>query len=670
MKQNRWTKMSAVMRAFVILALIFLVVGLGTLGSVTSLGKSYEVAKDEEIIIHVSMPKNVPDGTTASNLYVKRIYLNAGTVYAEQGSTAEVKIARGTSATSTFSSTRTVTLPAVYEDVAEGKEPTALTGALYNWTLIDLTTGTTSTSSSGWRLSTYDYYRLTTNKANVRINEIVFVAQTETASDGATYLLKAEIDEASRLAKPNGEKQSDALKRVSAIVDRQSIPSVAQSSFFRFTDEEVYSLMTIAEMREGSNFIKGDIYQIDTVYNSLGIDFLALGTLIFGMSPFGLRVLPFLASFGILLLGFFLVKRMTGSERAGLIFAVLYIGSSAFFSIGHLGTPLMIGLFFLVASLSLCYKFYSEGMKRASFSAALPVLGSALCSALAVCVNGALLIPVVGIVGLFVAGMVRQQKAKQYYLDKAIAESEAEQSAGSAEGEQTNGKEKVVAVLKEYTFKNRMAIVYGAILIVGTYLLMLLSALPLYFPFVKAFDTPSEPKMSIFAYLWKAFAGGFTATNVTRLSPNPWIYQLFAGTGESYAVTLTGYLTAGVAAASGVFGLVFAIGCLVLNYKNKRDDKAARTQNRVAIVFVVGSVLSLICTFLGDALLGTAGVLFFLFALAAFSVNTLLNENGGTAKVMKKLAIVWLVLLAIEFVLLIPFTFSIPLPASFMTQIF
>jgi len=664
MKQNFWTKMSKSMRAFFLIALSFLVVGLGTLGSVSSVGKSYEVAKDEEIIIHVSLPDNVPKDLTASQLYVKRIYLNAGTVYGKTGSTAEVRLARGTSATGSFGSTKTVTLPAVTETVEEGKEPVALRGALYNWTLIDLTAGTSS-GTSGWRVSTYNYYRLTTNKANVRINEVVFVAETESGADGAVYLLKTEIDAASTLAAAQGEKQSDVLRRAGAVIDCQHIPSMAQSSFFRFTEEEVYTLMTIAEMRAGKSFIEGDVYHLDTVYNSFGNDLLVLSTLIFGVSPFGLRLLPFLASFGILLVGFFLIKRMTGSERAGLIFSVLYVLSSFFFVTGHLGTPLTIGLFFLVLSFNLCHKFYSDGIRHATFVSALPVLGSALFSALAICVNGALLIPVLGIVGLFVAGMIRQQKAKAYYLDKAVAE------ASAAEGEEAQeSKKNVAAVLKEYSFKNRIAFVYGAILLIGTYLLMLLSALPMYFPYVKAFDTPAAPKMSIMLYLWKAFAGGFTATNTLSYSVNPWLYSLFQGTGELYAVTMTGYLVCGVAAIAGLFGLVYTAVRLIQNVKNKVEGKEAKNQNRTAVILLAGFVLFAICSFFGNSLLATAGVFFFLFALAGFAADGATELDGKIGAAFKIVKKVWLALLAVSFVLMLAVTFSIPLPAGFMDAIF
>lgn len=671
MKQNFWTKSSAIMRIFFVVAFAFLVIGLGTLGSFSSFGKSYEVTKDEEIIIHVSIPDNLPSNLSASKLYVKRIYLNVGTVYAEKGSTAEVCVARGTSATGSFGSTRTVTLPAVYETVAEGKKATALNGALYNWTMIDLTTSTSSTS--GWRVSTYNYYRLTTNKANVRINEIVFAAETENGSDGAVYLLKTEIDDASVIARNEGEKLNAAIERVGAIIDSPVIPTMAQSSFFRFTEEEVYTLMTIEEMKVGSSFLSNDVYHIDTVYGALGTDLIALSTLVFGTSPFALRLLPFLAAFGILLVGFFLVKRLTGSERAGLIFAVLYVLSSVFFVAGHLGTPLTIGLFFLVLALSLCHKFYAEGLKNTGFKASLPVLASALFSALAICVNGALTIPVLAIVGLFVAGMLRQQKAKEYYLNKALDEATNEIALAEEENvadAETKGKEKVAAVLKEYSIKNAVAILYGAILVIGTCLLMLLSALPMYYAYVKAFDAPAAPQMSILAYVWNAFAGGFTATNVTTVSANPWIYTLFVGSGERYAVTATGYLFGGFAVIAGIFGAVFALVRLICNLKNKSEDKTSRAQNRSAIILLGACVAMAICSFLGNSLLATVGVMLFLFALAGVSVDIVLAQEDRLSKTMGVLTKVWIVLLAIGFVLTFAITFSLPIPEGILGLLF
>lgn len=61
--------------------------------------------------------------------------------------------------------------------------------------------------------------------------------------------------------------------------------------------------------------------------------------------------------------------------------------------------------------------------------------------------------------------------------------------------------------------------------------------------------------------------------------------------------------------------------------------------------------------------------MFFLFALAGFGTETVLQSErlSGAAKILTK---VWLVLLAVGFVLLLAVTFSIPLPKGFMDMLF
>ena len=657
MKKNFWKSASKYFRAFLITALAFLVIGLGTLGSVMSTGDSFVLTskqsgdeKEPSLMFHVMLPEGLDEDTDEYNLYVKKVLVNVGAVYAPAGEDTDIRIGRGTSPDLIYSLTYPLTVPSVYR--AENGSDEALSNGPYNWAVFDVT----SVTEKGWRLRDYAYYCFFARSNSVRINEVVFVAENNDLpeEERKPVVLAAELDDASIIRRAEGETKEEALERASAVLDSQYLPTLSSSSFYCYSEEEAYSMMTIAEMRAGGSYVKGDTYLADTVYNALGTDILALGTLIFGMSPFGLRFFPFLAAFGVLVLGYFLVRDLSKSERAGFIFAVLYALSAAFFAAGHLGTPLMLGVFFFTASVYFCHKFYAKGMKTADFKGALPVILSALFGALAVCTNGVWVIPMLGVVALFVAGMVRQRKAKAYYLAKAEAMPEA--PAAAEETPVPSPKERVE---REYRRKDRAAIAsFAVVFLIGSLVLSLLAVIPAYLPYVRVFGDPAAP-MGVFAVAWKLFAGGFTGVNVTSYAQSWSLHTIFAGTGELFAVTCAGLLTAAVAAAASIVALVwFLVG-------KKQCEKPAL---RALVIAAVGLVLALVCSFFGGGAFGFAlTALIFLFAIGGFAGDQVLAEGGRAAKVA-----MWViaVLLILSFVLLIPFTFSVPLPAGLQTALF
>ena len=657
MKKNFWKSASKYFRAFLITALAFLVIGLGTLGSVMSTGDSFVLTskqsgdeKEPSLMFHVMLPEGLDEDTDEYNLYVKKVLVNVGAVYAPAGEDTDIRIGRGTSPDLIYSLTYPLTVPSVYR--AENGSDEALSNGPYNWAVFDVT----SVTEKGWRLRDYAYYCFFARSNSVRINEVVFVAENNDLpeEERKPVVLAAELDDASIIRRAEGETKEEALERASAVLDSQYLPTLSSSSFYCYSEEEAYSMMTIAEMRAGGSYVTGDTYLADTVYNALGTDILALGTLIFGMSPFGLRFFPFLAAFGVLVLGYFLVRDLSKSERAGFIFAVLYALSAAFFAAGHLGTPLMLGVFFFTASVYFCHKFYAKGMKTADFKGALPVILSALFGALAVCTNGVWVIPMLGVIALFVAGMVRQRKAKAYYLAKAEAMPEAPAAA-----EETPVPSPKEHVEREYRRKDRAAIAsFAVVFLIGSLVLSLLAVIPAYLPYVRVFGDPAAP-MGVFAVAWKLFAGGFTGVNVTSYAQSWSLHTIFAGTGELFAVTCAGLLTAAVAAAASIVALVwFLVG-------KKQCEKPAL---RALVIAAVGLVLALVSSFFGGGSFGfTLTALIFLFAIGGFAGDQVLSEGGRAAKVM-----MWViaVLLILSFVLLIPFTFSVPLPAGLQTALF
>ena len=89
---------------------------------------------------------------------------------------------------------------------------------------------------------------------------------------------------------------------------------------------------------------------------------------------------------------------------------------------------------------------------------------------------------------------------------------------------------------------------------------------------------------------------------------------------------------------------------------------------RAIAIAAVGLAPSLVWSFFGGGAFGfSLTALIFLFAIGGFAGDKVLAEGGKAAKAM-----MWVIaaLLILSLVLLIPFTFSVPLPAGLQTALF
>ena len=687
-------KLSKYFIAFLAIAFVFLAIGLGTLGSVATTGKSYCLMtptnenEDPNVIFRLTNPKDEEEKTVYCSL--THVYLNVGTLYAEAGKDVQIRINRGASSGSFSPSSSyryTATLENFLPDQDRSEKTTAIKDSHYNW--IDPFYGNLVTNTvHGYKISSWAYYKLTAPTHNLVVNEILFVGEVLRVKNsdgtfgnissagepsGELRILPAQIVSATPY---NGQSADDAKKDAEALIDSQRMPNLAQSTFNRFTKEEVYSLMTAHEMKQGGTYLEGSVFPGDTVYNSLGTSLVTFGTVIFGMSPFGLRFFPMLASFGVLVLGYFLARDFFKSEKAGLAFAILYALCNLSIGIGHLGTPLMLGVFFLIGSVYGCYLFFRKGMKKANFKCVLPLVFSGICGAAAICVNGAFLIPMLGVCALFGLGYLRQQRARRHYLDLAIETLEAEgeteinqtaptnNQAQPEEKKQTEAQKKVVTVASEYRRKNTLApVAFFSSLVIGAIFLSLIFLIPTYYLAVKLFDDPAAPSLNLFVLGAKLFAGGFVGANV---GGNVWFpaYTTFIGSGNTFAITSA---TVNIfAAVAGLLGIVYAVWRLI-KICGEGSDFYNRTEFWNAVIPLAGIV---ICILTASFAKGALAFLFiaylFAFLLAADAVRYFTEQQGKTGAVAKAVCITGIILLAVWFCLCAVFTFSIPLPASFM----
>ena len=684
-------------RIIFILALIFLVIGLSTLGSFYSAGDAYELktqgssAEAPTVVFQLRNPTTTDEHghSTTQYLRLRHIYVNIGAAYIEEGETATIRAEIDTAPNnSAVASSRRLDYTFgnfVTDEDTEGtpEDAAEYPNIYYSWQ--DMVPST----SSGWAVSSYDYVRLIARDANVLLNEVVFVGEVMESSSsssegtGEMVVVPATIYSATPLI---GETDEEAAARAGALLDKQVMPSVNEYRMNKLSDEETISMMTIREMYEGASYGTGNVYTGERVYGSVGEEILAFGTLIFGMSPYGLRFFPMLAAAGALLCGAFLARRVAKNDWAGVIFAALFLLACAPLALGGLGTPLMIGVFFFLLSVNSCHYFYANGMRTEKFASALPLLVSGLAGALAILTHGAYLVPMVGVVALFACGMVRMRRARRVYLDKAIAEVEAEETAPAEPAEApapsapapeedarpalSPARRKVAAVAAEYRNKTSIALVtFLGALVVGAFVLGLILATPMYFTWLKLFDNPASPSMNIIALAATAFAGGFTGVNPGGMGSSAWnvVYSISRVNGEAYSALYASVINF-AALIAVLFAVVSAVVHLVMLCRTKEWGREERAAIRGIVVPAVGIILALVTAiFAKDAVQFVLLAYIFAFVLAAAEAVKLMQTSK--AKLVRILCWVELALLVVMFVLLFVFTTGLPVASGLLTAI-
>ena len=684
-------------RIIFILALIFLVIGLSTLGSFYSAGDAYELktqgssAEAPTVVFQLRNPTTTDEHghSTTQYLRLRHIYVNIGAAYIEEGETATIRAEIDTAPNnSAVASSRRLDYTFgnfVTDEDTEGtpEDAAEYPNIYYSWQ--DMVPST----SSGWAVSSYDYVRLIARDANVLLNEVVFVGEVMESSSsssegtGEMVVVPATIYSATPLI---GETDEEAAVRAGALLDKQVMPSVNEYRMNKLSDEETISMMTIREMYEGASYGTGNAYTGEHVYGSVGEEILAFGTLIFGMSPYGLRFFPMLAAAGALLCGAFLARRVAKNDWAGVIFAALFLLACAPLALGGLGTPLMIGVFFFLLSVNSCHYFYANGMRTEKFASALPLLVSGLAGALAILTHGAYLVPMVGVVALFACGMVRMRRARRVYLDKAIAEVEAEETAPAEPAEApapsapapeedarpalSPARRKVAAVAAEYRNKTSIALVtFLGALVVGAFVLGLILATPMYFTWLKLFDNPASPSMNIIALAATAFAGGFAGVNPGGMGSSAWnvVYSISRVSGEAYSALYASVINF-AALIAVLFAVVSAVVHLVMLCRTKEWGREERAALRGIVIPAVAIVIALVTAiFAKDAVQFVLLAYIFAFVLAASEAVKLMQTSK--AKLVRILCWVELALLVIMFVLLFVFTTGLPVASGLLTAI-
>lgn len=530
--RNRFTKFGI---AAACLVLVFLIAGACTIGGFSSPGSAYYLPAEQYIVYYLDFQED-ENGDTAS---LASVYVNVGAVYTDIGDTFTLEFRHGNASGSytngKFSSAGMgkIALANIYQAPAdtEGEEAADTAAALgtnYGWVkAFDYTEDPVSYSS----------YRLVRVAAScdMLLYGISFV-DTEGEVIPA-YTAEADVrgffgssywPSYRDLFRANDRSSAyGALGEPAALTDGAA-PAAGDTAYSQFTQEEKYTLLQMDNIRLGSIVADGT-YNASTDFGPLAALLPMLGTLVFGVCPFGLRIVPLLCTAGLIAVLYFFGKELLRRPGWGFLPAALTAFGGLALTVGRLGLAYAPIALCVVAAYWCMFRFFRRGVSAAKPAAsACNVLASGLCFALAMALDPKCIFALLGLAGLFAAGMVRQKRKDAAALAKvraAAAEGEeAAQSASgapqSASGAPQSDTPQSYALDTAQSYARRLAWLFAVLgFIAATVAFVALAFLPQYFTYMQLYEAdPSAPSLGFFTLLFRALGDAFTVSDVTALS--------------------------------------------------------------------------------------------------------------------------------------------------------
>ena len=554
--RNRFTKFGI---AAACLVLVFLIAGACTLGGFSSPGSAYYLPAEQYIVYYLDFRED-ENGDTAS---LASVYVNVGAVYTDIGDTFTLEFRHGNASGSytngKFSSAGMgkITLANIYQAPAEDTEgeeaadTAAALGTNYGWVkAFDYTEDPVSYSS----------YRLVRVAAScdMLLYGISFVdtqgkvipAYTAEA-DVRGFFGSSYWPSYRDLFRANDRSSAyGALGEPAALTDGAA-PAAGDTAYLQFTQEEKYTLLQMDNIRLGSIVADGT-YNASTDFGPLAALLPMLGTLVFGVCPFGLRIVPLLCTAGLLAVLYFFGKELLRRPGWGFLLAALTAFGGLALTVGRLGLAYAPIALCVVAAYWCMFRFFRRGVSAAKPAAgACSVLASGLCFALAMALDPKCIFALLGLAGLFAAGMVRQKRKDAAALAKvraAAAEGEeanasaAPQYASAAPQRAADAPQNASAAPQGHvsdtaqsyaldtaqsyaldtaqSYARRLAWLFAVLgFIAATVAFIALAFLPQYFTYMQLYEAdPSAPSLGFFTLLFRALGDAFAVSDVTALS--------------------------------------------------------------------------------------------------------------------------------------------------------
>ncbi|MBO5737184.1 MAG: hypothetical protein J6S04_05185 [Clostridia bacterium] len=610
-------KITAYTWAFILVLITFFTVGMCTLGSTKSTGKSLTVLKDETVYYELETATTV-DG----------IYINVGAIHATSSMDATITVKTSTSSASTSPTSASWT---TFGSSTQINNYTSTDSALYNWVNV----GSGYSRNSVYKVSF-------TSNVTLDLNEIIVV---NTAGEIATL-------------KPSTKGSSYDLAEVSNTVDKQEnfarfivdgAVGLNNGAFENFAQEEGYYMSSVQNVLAG-NAKYDAIFNLDGNFNYLATVLMVPSVALFGNSVFALRLPAFIATCMLIVFAFMLIKELTKREQFAFYFSLVLMLGGLATTVGRLGAPYVMVASAIVGSACFMYRFFAHGISnRNILSGAMNIFAAGLFGAFAVAMDIMAILPIAGVAVIYVFGLRRQKLAHEVALSK-LEEEKAIRRENNA-----------------YETKTRLSYGFAALSFgMGAIILILFSAVICYSAYVRAMN---NTQVGFISMLWRGIAesardNGVTAYTATNASVLSWIIPF------KPAALFTGVVDPGEGAYVGwhvlpnVAVLVCAaaafITCtvkVIVDLAKKKKDKQALRMRRAYIVLFGGMVLALGAGLIRGNVSALSGMLFHVLYLGFLPlVATLLPEGKTTqsAVLINVGCITLIAVFAVVFALAVP----------------
>ena len=377
----------------------------------------------------------------------------------------------------------------------------------------------------------------------------------------------------------------------------------------------------------------------------LGVELISIGVLLFGNSPFGLRIVGFLFFVATLYLLFFVARKMFSQTKYAIVSVILYLLAGASLSLVTKAHPVTVAIFFLMASFNFALDFYNKAQdgKSLRLNAHYLVLsGLTFAIALNVWLLSLFILPALIVLCLIPAVKVIKNTRNEYK---------------NAEGlEKEYAREKHLKTVRKFIINSVVAYLLTPVLLT-----------------VVSYGVAYPTYLSFYG---KNFVLSIFENNARILSSQKGglFFGWMVGLGSNSTVNAFGVTSAIFAnrafSVISVLSLI-AIGVLyILNAKNK----ILSGNLIVALKENKGNYIAVLCAFLSTFILNVflwgrndyaQFVISLLFALLSVVLLYKLLASFVKKSYMKAITAVTLTVLVLFFVLQTPFIFNFDLPKDF-----
>lgn len=250
---------------------------------------------------------------------------------------------------------------------------------------------------------------------SVKVNEIVFVGenQNKELQVVSATCVRGGIAKALTGSLNTMKISKNSVEEGKLLIDEQSKFDVNRVTDNGYTIDE-NSRLTEAEgvIAEGlKNLFTGNAYLVDVNANPLGSYILGIGTSIFGYTPLGLRIMPFLFTLASIVTLFFIGKLITKKDMCGVLLAFVFAVCGFSLSFATFGSVTAILVFFTTLCLYFLLRFYKYGFnKDKPLFSHLNLLLAGLSFAISINIKSQAIYLLFGIIAILIVSFIKHYK--------------------------------------------------------------------------------------------------------------------------------------------------------------------------------------------------------------------------------------------------------------------